>query len=63
MAPTRPLTFGFLGKRLAAELAKARLAACDYDRIDHKAERPAFSPGNPWGRYYWTLERIRLMQR
>ncbi len=57
------LVFGINPKRLADELEKARRAACKFDRIDPQAEQPAFSPGNPWASWYWTLERCRLAQR
>lgn len=63
MAPTRELVFGVNEKRLAAEIEKARDAACAYDRLDPRAEQPAFTPGNPWASWYWTLERFRLMHR
>ncbi len=63
MPPTRELVFGINEKRLADGIQSARDAACAYDNIDPRAEQPAFTPGNPWASWYWTLERIRLMQR
>ena len=63
MPAKRPLVFGVNWKRLADELEKARLGACAYDRLDPRAERPIFTPGNPWASWYWSLERFRLMQR